>query len=370
LKQILLNIFDPAVWRIVPFHFWTAAVFVFGTMVGSFLNVCIHRMPLDQSVVTPPSHCPKCKYSIPWFFNIPIITWLVLRGRCANCKDSISPRYLLVELLTGLAFAAAWVRYGRFDVGVALSVCLLLAIFIGSSFIDFEHFIIPDEFTKGGTVAGIVCSILVPALHQSKTITESLKLSVIGALVGAGVVYAILRLGKLAFGRETMKFENDTTIVFSETAVRLPSGELAYSEVFARKSDTIHFHATRIELPDRCYWDKNVRLSPEKLMVGDDEFRPDDIPLMSATTSEIILPREAMGLGDVKFMAAIGAFLGWKSVLFSLTVSSILGSVVGLTLVLMKKKEMSGRIPYGPYIAAAAVIWIFGGHELVARYLR
>jgi len=259
-----------------------------------------------------------------------------------------------VELLTGLAFAAAWVRYGRFDVGVALSVCLLLAIFIGSSFIDFEHFIIPDEFTKGGTVAGIVCSILVPALHQSKTITESLKLSVIGALVGAGVVYAILRLGKLAFGRETMKFENDTTIVFSETAVRLPSGELAYSE----------------ELPDRCYWDKNVRLSPEKLMVGDDEFRPDDIPLMSATTSEIILPREAMGLGDVKFMAAIGAFLGWKSVLFSLTVSSILGSVVGLTLVLMKKKEMSGRIPYGPYIAAAAVIWIFGGHELVARYLR
>ena len=95
-------IFDAGYWAAVPFQFWSLVFFVFGCMVGSFLNVCIHRLPLGMSIVTPPSHCPHCKYSIPWWLNIPLVTWLALRGRCKNCGAPISPRYFIVELLTGL----------------------------------------------------------------------------------------------------------------------------------------------------------------------------------------------------------------------------------------------------------------------------
>src|SRR6266850_5317168 len=96
---------DTDQWMAVPFHFWSLVFFTFGCIVGSFLNVCIHRMPRGQSLISPPSHCPKCGYSIPWYLNVPVFTWLFLRGKCANCKASITVRYFLVELLTGLAFA-------------------------------------------------------------------------------------------------------------------------------------------------------------------------------------------------------------------------------------------------------------------------
>ena len=95
-------IFNAGNWAQVPFHFWSAVFFIYGSMVGSFLNVCIHRMPLGQSVVSPPSHCPHCKYSIPWYLNMPLFTWVFLRGKCANCGAPISIRYFLVELLTGV----------------------------------------------------------------------------------------------------------------------------------------------------------------------------------------------------------------------------------------------------------------------------
>ena len=100
-------------WAAVPFHFWSLCFFVLGCIVGSFLNVCIYRLPLGMSIVTPPSHCPHCKYSIPWYLNIPLVTWLALRGRCKNCGAPISPRYFIVELLTGLAFLGCWLKFGN-----------------------------------------------------------------------------------------------------------------------------------------------------------------------------------------------------------------------------------------------------------------
>ena len=118
---------DAQNWAAVPFHFWTVVMFVFGSMVGSFLNVCIYRMPLGLSVVSPPSHCPKCKYSIPAYLNIPLFTWMILRGRCRNCRDLISPRYFLVELLTAVLFASSWLGFGGQSVGTALVYCLVLA---------------------------------------------------------------------------------------------------------------------------------------------------------------------------------------------------------------------------------------------------
>src|SRR6266568_3760154 len=113
-------IFDPAVWAAVPFHFWSLVFFVFGSIIGSFLNVCIHRMPLGQSVVSPPSHCPHCKYSIPWYLNLPLFTWLYLGGRCKNCGAPISVRYFLVELLAAGTFLSCWLAFGRQSAVLAL----------------------------------------------------------------------------------------------------------------------------------------------------------------------------------------------------------------------------------------------------------
>src|SRR5512135_3477454 len=119
--------FDPKVWAAVPFHFWSLVLFIFGCMVGSFLNVCIHRLPRGESIVSPPSHCPHCGYSIPWYLNIPLVTWLYLRGQCAHCRAPISIRYFLVELLTGAAFLACWLAFGWKSAGLALVYCLVLA---------------------------------------------------------------------------------------------------------------------------------------------------------------------------------------------------------------------------------------------------
>ena len=365
---MLAPIFDPGNWAAVPFHFWSLVFFVFGSIVGSFLNVCIHRMPLGQSIVSPPSHCPHCKYSIPWFLNIPLVTWLYLGGKCKNCGAPISIRYFLVELLTGITFLSCWLAFGRNSALLAIIYSIFLAGLIVATFIDFEHFIIPDEITIGGMVAGFICSFLVPDLHNAVSLTGAMKGSLLGILVGAGLIYAILRLGKLAFGKQKLALSGDTKVTFTETALQLPDKEIPYEDLFYRQSDVIALQARTVELVDRCYKDVLVRLSPALLQIGDEKLNPEEVPHMEAVSAEIVLPREAMGLGDVKFMGAIGAFLGWKAVIFSLVVSSFFGALVGVLLILLKKRAFSSRLPYGPYIALAAALWIFAGPELVEWY--
>lgn len=369
--------FDPQVWAKVPFHFWSVAFFFFGSIVGSFLNVCIYRMPLGLSVVSPPSHCPHCKYSIPWYLNVPLVTWVVLQGKCKNCGAPIASRYFLVELLTAVAFLLCWLQFGAYSWLLALVYCLMMAGFITATFIDFEHYIIPDELTIGGMFAGVLCSFLVPVLqfsapHFDRVTSpgKAMGLSVLGLVVGGGTVYGILRLGKLMFGRRKVELPTGTKIIFTEDGIELPDEHVPYEDVFYRQSDVIHLQASRLELVDRCYVNATVELRPTKLSVGEDEFVPEDVHVMEAVATDITLPREAMGLGDVKFMAAIGAFLGWPATIFSLAVSSIIGSVVGLTLIAMRKREWSNRLPYGPYIAIAAVIWIFGGYRWVQSFFR
>ena len=361
-------IFNAHTWSAVPFHFWSLCFFVLGCIVGSFLNVCIHRMPSGMSIISPPSHCPRCKYSIPWYLNIPLITWLALRGRCKNCGAPISPRYFIVELLTGLAFLGCWLKFGNPahtlpSIPIALAYAFFIAGLIVATFIDFEHFIIPDEITFGGIVAGLILSFVLPQLQDSISRGRSLFLSFLGAVVGALIVYAILRLGKLLFGRHRLKLAGQTRIVFSETALHLPGKEIPYDELFYRKSDTIVLRAQTVELIDRGYKDVTVSLSPMVLDISGEKLAPADVPFMECVSAEIVLPREAMGLGDVKFMSAIGAFIGWQGVVFSLMVSSMIGAVVGVTLILMRRREWSSRMPYGPYIALAAVVWLFVGRR-------
>lgn len=350
-------IFDPNVWARVPFHFWSVVFFVFGSMVGSFLNVCIYRMPIGLSVVSPPSHCPHCKYSIPWYLNMPLVTWLALRGKCKSCAAPISVRYFLVELLTGVMFLACWLAYGP-SAWLALTFSFMIAGMIVATFIDFEHYIIPDEITIGGTFIGLLLS-LCPILHNQKTMLGGLWQGAIGAAVGWGIVYAVVRAGKVMFGRQRVELPVDARIVFSESAVHLPDKDIPYEELFYRQSDEIILQARTLEVVDRCYANVKVRLSPKRLRIADEEFDPEAIHHMEAVSTEIVLPREAMGFGDVKFMAAIGAFLGWQATVFALFASSFFGAAVGILAMVLKGRERFARIPYGPYIAAAAALWIF-----------
>ena len=140
-----------------------------------------------------------------------------------------------------------------------------------------------------------------------------------------------------------------------------------YEELFYRQSDMIVLHARTVELVDRGYKDVMVRLALRSgwLEIGEERIDPDDVPFLEAVSAEIVLPREAMGLGDVKFMGAIGAFIGWPGVVFSLMISSMIGAVVGVALIIVRRREWSSRMPYGPYIALAAAIWIFGGKKIV-----
>ena len=359
-------------WTRAPFVFWSVVFFVFGTVVGSFLNVCIHRMPLDLSLAKPGSQCPKCGFAIPWRLNIPIVSWLWLRGRCRQCAEPISPRYLGVELLTGLAFLASWLAFGEQTTpGVLLAVTwgFVLAGLITATFIDFEHFIIPDQITLGGVAVGFIVSAGLPALHHVTRPADSLMASGLGILVGAGSVFAVLQLGKLLFGKVRVPLEEGESATFTESALHLPGEVAPFEEIFFRNSDTIRLHAKRLELVDRCHMNIDVALSPKRLLIGDESFDPETVPFIKVESDELVIPREAMGFGDVKFMAAIGAFVGWQGALFSLMASAVLGAVVGVGLIAIGRRDWSARLPYGPYISLAAVIWIFFGQRILAVWL-
>ena len=247
-----MSMANPPPWQLVPFHFWSVALFLLGSIVGSFLNVCIHRMPRGESVVTPPSHCPHCRYSIPWYLNIPLVTWPMLGGKCKNCAAPISIRYFLVELLTAVLFLSCWLAVGQRSPPLALVYCLLLAGFIVATFIDVEHFIIPDEITLGGVAAGVGCSFLVPALHGVPTAALSLERCFAGAIAGAALVYGILRLGKLLYGRQKFELAPGSKVFFTETTVKLPDKEILYEDIFYRKSDAIVLEARTVEMVDRA----------------------------------------------------------------------------------------------------------------------
>ena len=173
-------------------------VFIFGSVVGSFLNVCIHRMPLGESVVWPHSHCPKCKKKIPTYDNIPFLSYIALKGRCRFCKESISLRYPLVELLTALMFLVVFNRYGlSYDFFIfILFVCGLII----ATFVDIQHRIIPDEISVGGIIFGFILTAikgfnLRPVSYDTRPLFDSL----LGIIVGGGIIYLTGKLFDLVW---------------------------------------------------------------------------------------------------------------------------------------------------------------------------
>lgn len=180
--------------------------FVFGAIVGSFLNVCIYRIPAGQSVVMPGSTC-ACGQRIAFYHNIPVLSWILLRGRAACCEVSFSYRYPLVECLTGLLFAVCWIQLAPVP---ALLGMFFVSILICATFIDLDHMIIPDRFSIGGMVAGVLLAVAFPSLHAVEATVpvlarlESGLTAITGVLVGSGLVYWISVLGEVVFRKPAM----------------------------------------------------------------------------------------------------------------------------------------------------------------------
>ena len=257
--------------------------FGLGACIASFLNVVIWRVPRGESIVSPPSHCPKCNAPIKWYQNIPILSWLALRGTCANCKAPISPRYILIEALGGCLFLAAFWKYGMAG-GLAsaaqntLVAWIWISLMIVGSMIDFDHKLLPDFVTVGGMILGTAVGAIDSCRLQS--IAPALW-SLGGLAFGFGLLWLIRWLGSKAF------------------------------------------------------------------------------------------KREAMGMGDVFLMGAVGALFGPVAVLVTLILSSVFGSVVGLSMVALSKTKFGKfvEIPYGPYICMGCLVWMFYGPELVNWYV-
>jgi leader peptidase (prepilin peptidase)/N-methyltransferase len=243
--------------------------FAFGAAVGSFLNVCIYRLPAGESVVTPRSRCPACHTPIRAIDNLPIVSYLLLRGQCRDCGGRISARYPLVEALTGLtAVAVVW----RWDVTVPGVVAFaFLAALIVVTFIDLDHQIIPDAISLPGIAIGLGVSFLLDPPGPRN--------AAIGALLGGGVLWVV------------------------------------------------------------------------------------------AASYEWLTGREGMGGGDIKLLAMIGAFLGWKAIPVTLLLASLSGSLVGGAMMLARGADSRVPIPFGPFLAAGAICALFFGDALIDWYL-
>jgi leader peptidase (prepilin peptidase) / N-methyltransferase len=244
-------------------------VAVLGAMVGSFLNVCIYRLPIGKSIVWPASACAQCGRLLAWFENIPVVSWTLLRGRCRTCKKPISGRYPLVESLTALMFAAAWWYYGPTWLFVSriLFGCALIVLFA----IDLEHHLLPNLITLPGIVVGFALSFV-----SGPGWVDSL----IGILVGAGILYAI-------------------------------------AEIYYR-----------------------------------------------------VRHEEGLGMGDVKMLAMIGAFVGWKLTLVTLMMASFAGSMIGLAFIVTRRGGMKYALPFGTFLALGAGLAATVGQGFLDWYLR
>ncbi|MBA3881852.1 MAG: prepilin peptidase [Chthoniobacterales bacterium] len=344
--------------------------FVLGAVVGSFLNVCVYRLPLDLSVNEPRrSFCPSCKKQLTWSQNIALFSWFLLRGRCANCGGRIAFRYFAIELLTALLFLAVWLL---FPWDVAIAYWIFVSLLIVGTFIDFEHFIIPDEVTLGGTAAGVIASVIIPALMLTDSPFTSLGLSLFAAALGYGLLWIVLEAGKLAFGKKKIRLDAPTPFTWNRTGddADFAVGEERglWSDHFARESDRLLLVCDEAAIDGRSVGAMTLRFQYDRVAVGADELQLDEVQLISGIARELQIPREAMGRGDLKFLAAIGAFLGWRAVLFSVFAGSVVGSLVGIVTMLIGKRVWSAKLPFGPYLAAGALGWMFFGEPLLRWY--
>jgi len=259
--------------------------------------------------------------------------------------------------------------WGRFGFPLAAVYWIFVALLLTATFIDLEHFLIPDELTIGGIAMGLFLSALFPQMMQTTSHAQSFWLSLGAAAFGFALLWAIVELGKLAFGNKRHRFEKEEPFAVrpSEGAMTLQIGEevFCWNDIFARESDELVLECASANIAgDRPV----LRFRHDRMIVADQETPLDKLEAITGTLRGVIIPREAMGFGDVKLIAAIGAFLGWKAVLFALATASIVGCVAAFAGIFLARDKAGARVPFGPFLAFGALFWIFGGEKIWNAY--
>lgn len=349
----------------IPAWFYLSIAFIFGSMVGSFLNVCIHRLPREESVVRPRSHCYSCGKTIPWYDNLPLVSYVLLGGKCRTCKAPFSIRYGIVELITAISFVIIW---KTFPTDQAIAYTLFMSGLIAATFIDFEHYIIPNEITLGGIVVGFICSGLFPSLQNQATHFHSALYSLAGAAIGYGVLWGVVEIGKKIFGVKKVELPDATAFSLHKEGIRMDNDLDKWEDLFSRESDVLKIESSDLKMKDRSFEDALVEITYQEVRIGPETFKLQDLSEITGKARVLYIPREAMGFGDVKFLSAIGAFLGPQSIFFVLLSSSLIGSIIGISTMVLGKREWGTKIPFGPYLALGAILWLFGGAEWTSHY--
>ncbi|MDP9291564.1 MAG: prepilin peptidase, partial [Verrucomicrobiota bacterium] len=277
--------------------------------------------------------------------------------------------------LTALLFLAVWLKVRPPGPWIlVLPFWILVSLLIVATFIDLEHFIIPNEISWGGVVAGVLLSFAIPQLMGSDSNLISAGWSLFGAAVGYGALWIVVELGKKAFGKKRIRFEEEQGFewrrIDDDAEVVVGDDKSKWSDFFSRETDRLLVRCATARLRNKQWTDATLQFSYDSLEVAGETFALAQLDEISAQVTEITIPREAMGFGDVKFIAAIGAFLGWPAVFFTIVSASMLGAVIGLLTILAGKRAWSAKIPFGPYLALGALIWLFFGWEIVGWYLR
>ncbi|MCP4847303.1 MAG: prepilin peptidase [Verrucomicrobiaceae bacterium] len=364
--------------------FLAMVAFVLGAIVGSFLNVVIYRVPRGISVNSPRrSFCPGCDYQIPFFHNIPLLSWVVLLGKCKKCSAVISFRYWCVELLTAALFLGVWIRFSDTPQVVPV-IWILVALLICATFIDFDFQIIPDGITKGGGVIGLLAVLMVPSLAVVlmdceladgagyKVRLSALGLAILGGATGYGLIFSVVILGKIAFGRKALNVPDTGywSVIEGEENPVLITGEerTPFEDLFFVGSERVEIECEQAEVNGKSFEGGVITIHSDRLQVEEEEVMISEWKTLSGKARSIRYYREAMGFGDVKFMALIGAFLGWKAVLFTIFIASVSGTAVSLPAKILRRDSPLTRIPFGPYLALGAIVWIFFGPDLLDWY--
>ncbi|MEX1049321.1 MAG: prepilin peptidase [Akkermansiaceae bacterium] len=357
---------------------WLVAAFLIGACIGSFLNVVIYRVPLNLSVNEPKrSFCPKCQKPIPLWLNLPLISWLWLRGKCAECGAPIAFRYFGVEGLTALLFTAVWWVFAPQAPLVVLFLWLLIALLVAITFIDAEHLIIPTSMTWAGSVAGLAACMVWPQLPvlagEAGSWVDGLKQGAIGWAAGFFGLWAVVELGKLAFGRKALKFEKPVAWSLKEPEddagpmqFVIDDEEIPWWDIFSRKSDRLLVETTEILFDGKPVAGGPLVIRELEITLPDGTVHPlANMKSLSGMASSVVIPREAMGMGDVHLMGTIGAFFGWSGVFFSLFASSVFAIIAAA----IGRIGFGKQLPFGPFLAMGAVAWMFGAWRIWEWYL-
>jgi leader peptidase (prepilin peptidase)/N-methyltransferase len=274
-----------------------------------------------------------------------------------------------VELTTALLFVAIW---QSFPWQMAIAYWIFVSLLIVGTFIDLEHFIIPDRVTIGGILAGVICSATVPALMETDSRIAACVRSLLAAALGYVILLIVLEAGKIAFGRKRIEFDMPTTFSWTKRGddadLVMGTEESLWSDYFAREKDRLLLECEEATIDQQTYGDVTLDFRYDRVTVQGHVFMLDDVTYISGVARELVIPREAMGRGDLKFLAAIGAFLGWRAVLFSVFAGSLLGSIVGLVTLVVGKRVWSAKLPFGPYLALGALSWMFFGDRFLHWY--